>query len=67
MLNDSLMFPHIPGTDAGGSGVSATGARGGGKARRGPQEWGETAARKHAGSLAVTQKGLELLKLAAAP
>jgi hypothetical protein len=46
-------FPAIPGAEGGG-------ARG--KARRG--EWGESAARKHAGSLQVTQKGLELLKLA---
>lgn len=53
VLNDSLMFPAIPG---------AEGAGAKGKARRG--EWGETALRKHAGSLQVTQKGLELLKLA---
>ena len=56
--SDSVVFPHIPGAEPPkGRGSKAGGRKG---------EWGETALRKQAGSLQVTQRGAELLKLGSA-
>ncbi len=48
--SDSVTFPPIPAARRSAKGAAAP-------------EWGETAKRKQAGSLQVTQRGMELLRL----